>query len=132
MSTYDLCKRVLTNLINTFSKETVITNSESDKPIIANSTLPQFKYRISTTPYRDALMKNVIRIDFENKEYIYYNNLGDKINQIVEGRCSKRSHRYWWVEEYLRESYIRKNRSLQRKGYCVITKPKNGIKKQQP
>jgi hypothetical protein len=134
MSTYDLCKRFLDNFTNIFGNELLTitqhdTEFKSHEPISTSTSEHNNKsYRISTTPYKDALMKNLIRINFKNKNFVYYNNLGDKINQIVENKCCKRSYRYWWVEEYLRESYIRKNRLLQQRKYCVITRPRKGCK----
>lgn len=123
MTTYELCKKFLTNL---FSQDT--ETIKLSEPISTDSSYQHKPYRISSTPYRDALMNNLINVNFKNRNFKYYQNLGDEINKIVEKRYNQRSHRYWWIDEYLRESYIKKNRLLKRNNYCVITKPKKGIK----
>ena len=76
-------------------------------------------YNKSKSPYKNALMKGLIKPKFKNRDYHYYRNLGDKINQIVEEHCQSRSYRYWWIEEYIREANINKDNTLIRKNYVV-------------
>lgn len=95
------------------SKE--VTSNLVDSPISADKP-----YRISSTPYKDALMKGLTKYKFKNRDYRYYQKLGNKINKIVDEQNKTRSHRYWWVDDYLRESHILNNKYLKGNEYCVV------------
>lgn len=106
-------------------KEINNIDTKSNKPISVVKPVKK-QYRVSTTPYKDALMKGLKpKYKCLNRDYRYYQKLGNKINEIVENRCKTRNHRLWWVDDYLRESYITKNRMLSRNEYCVIIAKNN-------
>jgi hypothetical protein len=105
---------------------------EADIKTVDNPISADKPYRVSSTPYKDALMKGIVKYKFKNRDYRYYQKLGNKINKIVDEHTKARSHRYWWVEDYLTESYIINNGYLKRNDYCVVLSRKilNKYKKQ--
>lgn len=85
-------------------------------------TIAYFKdvqYQKSTTPYKDALMKGLMKPKFKNRSCHYYKKLGNKINQIVESQSKERTYRYWWIEEFIRENNIKRDHFLQQKEYVI-------------
>ena len=139
-STFNLYSQLISffsyRVINNNDNNRVINNNDNNRVINNNdnksnelvTAIKQVKkpYRVSTTPYKDALMKGLKpKYKYLNRDYHYYQKLGNKINEIVDKRCKKRSHRLWWVDDYLRESYIKKNRMLSRNEYCVIIAKNN-------
>ena len=120
ISPYHLCHQFL----SIFFQSAEIPKGDSSAN---SSSTPEYNkhnpYRVSKTPYKDALMQGVVTYKFVNRTPRYYQKLGHKINQIVDKRQKKRPFGNWWVDEYLRMSYIDKNRFLKRHGYCIITNP---------
>jgi hypothetical protein len=118
-SLYSLCTRLFFNTRNSNDEQKHIdTNLKS----VDSKTKNEHPYRTSATPYKDALMKNLVQITFKNRSVEYYSKLGNQINAIVDQYSSKRIYRYWWVEEYMREKYIKHNRVLLHDQYNIITK----------
>lgn len=131
-STFDLYSQLISlfsfnktnnhNIIEETKKEINNIHNKPNQPITVAKQNKK-PYRVSTTPYKDALMKGLkLKYKCLNRDYIYYQKIGHKINEIVENKCKKRSCRLWWVDDYLRESYIKKNRMLSRNEYCIIAK----------
>lgn len=131
-STYDLCSRFISYILPNSDTETPQcdtilksnTTEEAHSTELQSVVKPQ-PYRKSLTPYKDALMKGLVTYRFLNRTPEYYSDLGNKINEIVEKRYNKRSYGRWWVDEYLREAFIGRNRFLQRHDYYVQIKTQN-------
>lgn len=110
-STYDLFYDTLNYLGLVKEQEVVETETT---PVIEKP------HRKSATPYKDALMKGLTHYTFKNRNHLYYKNLGNKINKIVDKNTKKRPYNNWWVDDYRRESYLIKNNRLKKQDYCVV------------
>ena len=127
-TTYHLYSSIVDFFTKVPSTSNETSNSISEEPPIYIQELQrninhQICHPNSTTPYRDALLRNVVNEVVGKKTPLYYQRLGYKINNMVENNLNQRKDRYWWIDDYLREVYIDRNRMLKKYDYNIIKRP---------